>query len=244
MSVVQAQRHIHSPLCERAGDAVMPDRHARPVPPPAPDADANGCRTRLKNAHGTVFRKLLYPWHPWSMVRVAVHEAIAKKDGVIFRCTLSGLDTDRWLEIPAWMFERAACPDQPRLATAPFVSISALTALSDLIDQALKSLAKSSNALISGTSESSHDQIRGEAHGQADIVATVTNTDRGSKASAKRRSSADRSVRPRIVDIADEDTGVAGVAEGDQKHTHEPTSAIDPGTRVGKQHRLADGGQP
>ncbi len=78
------------------------------------------------------------------------------------------------------MFERAACPDQPRLATAPFVSMSALTALSDLIDQPLKSLAKSSNALISGTSESSHDQNRGEAHGQADIVPTVTNTDRGS----------------------------------------------------------------
>jgi hypothetical protein len=37
---------------------------------------------------------------------VAIHEAIEKADGVVFRCTLSGSDADRWLEVPAWMFER------------------------------------------------------------------------------------------------------------------------------------------
>jgi hypothetical protein len=76
-------------------------------------------RTRLKNAHGTAFRELLYPWHPWSTMRVAVHEATAKTDGVVLRCTLSGLDVGRWLEVPAWMFEPAACLDYPRPTDAP-----------------------------------------------------------------------------------------------------------------------------
>jgi hypothetical protein len=47
-------------------------------------------------------------------MRVAVYEAIGKTDGNVFRCTLSGLDSYRWLEVPAWMFERAACPNQSR----------------------------------------------------------------------------------------------------------------------------------
>jgi hypothetical protein len=177
-------------------------------------------------------------------MRVAVHETIAKADGVVFHCSLSGLDADRWLEVPAWMFDRAACPDQPRLATSPFVGMSALSTLSDLIHQALGGLSASSDTPLSDASVSSHDQNRGEAHDRADIVATVSNTGRGSKVSAKRRRSADRSVRRRAIDIADEDAGVAGVARGDQKHTHQPTGAIVSGTRAGKRRRLADGGQP
>jgi len=49
-------------------------------------------------------------------MRVAVHETIAKSDGVAFRCTLSGSASDRWLEIPAWMFERSGFPEQARVA--------------------------------------------------------------------------------------------------------------------------------
>ena len=30
---------------------------------------------------------------------------------VVFRCTLDGSQADRWLEVPAWMFDRTACPD-------------------------------------------------------------------------------------------------------------------------------------
>ena len=69
---------------------------------------------------------------------MAIHEAIEKADGAVFRCTLSGSEADRWLEVPAWMFDRAACPDALRLATAPFVSAGALSALIDLLQQALK----------------------------------------------------------------------------------------------------------
>ena len=119
------------------------------------------CTTKFKNAHGTVFRELLYHWHPWFGMRVAIHEAVDKADGVVFRCTLSGSVADRWLEVPAWMFDRAICPDPPRLTASPFISMDELSALSDLLRQVLKLPPSSSNAPDSGASGSSHDQNRG-----------------------------------------------------------------------------------
>ena len=70
---------------------------------------------------------------------MAIHEVVDKADDVVFRCTLSGSAADRWLEVPAWMFDRARCLDPPRLTASPFVSMDALSALSDLLRQALKS---------------------------------------------------------------------------------------------------------
>ena len=49
---------------------------------------------------------------------MAIHEAIDKADGIVFRCTLSGSAADRWLEVPAWMFDRARCLDPPRLTAS------------------------------------------------------------------------------------------------------------------------------
>src|SRR5258705_8840152 len=51
----------------------------------------------------------------------------------------------------------------PRLTASPFVSMGALSALSDLLRQALKLPLSSSNAPHSDASRSSHDQNRGEA---------------------------------------------------------------------------------
>lgn len=62
------------------------------------------------------------------------------------------------------MFERAACPDKLPLTAEPFVTMEALAELSTLLDLALKDLAASSNARLSGASRTSHDQNRGEAH--------------------------------------------------------------------------------
>jgi hypothetical protein len=41
---------------------------------------------------------------------------------VVFRCTLDGSQADRWLEVPAWMFDRTACPDAEPLTAQPFVA--------------------------------------------------------------------------------------------------------------------------
>jgi hypothetical protein len=94
-------------------------------------------------------------------MRLAVHEAIANTDGIVFRCTLSGLDVDRRLEVSAWTFEGAAFPDHPRLATSQFVNMSVLTALSDLIDQASKNLLALSDTLPSDTLGSPRPELEG-----------------------------------------------------------------------------------
>src|SRR5258707_14233538 len=85
------------------------------------NADAGHCTTRFENAHRTILRELLYPWHPWFGKLVAIHETMDKVGGVVFRCTVAGAHADLWLEIPAWMFDRAACPDPSGRITKPFV---------------------------------------------------------------------------------------------------------------------------
>src|ERR1700704_6820933 len=129
----------------------------------SPDAGGDDCTTTFENAHRTVLREVLYRHHPWFGRRVCVHQTVDKADDVVFRCTLDGSQADRWLEVPAWMFDRMACPDPGLLARQPYVSIGALAALSALLDLALKDQT-SSAVLLSGASRASHDQNRGETH--------------------------------------------------------------------------------
>ena len=84
-----------------------------------------GCTTTFENAHRTVLREVLYQHHPWFGRRVCVHGAVDKVGNVVFRCTLDGSQADRWLEVPAWMFDRTACPDAELLTAQPFVCIDA-----------------------------------------------------------------------------------------------------------------------
>src|SRR5437588_5744791 len=116
-------------LCRGALTAriVLPDSACS-----APGAASRCCTTRLENAHGTEFRELLYPWHPWSGLRIGIHEAIERPGGVVFRCDLTASDANRWLEIPAWMFERSACA-KVRLAVEPHTDLSALVMLGALL---------------------------------------------------------------------------------------------------------------
>jgi hypothetical protein len=173
-------------------------------------------------------------------MRVAIHEAADKADGVVFRCTLSGSAADRWLEVPAWMFERARCLDPPRLTASPFVSMDALSALSDLLRQVLKPPLSSSNAPHSGASRSSRDQNRGEAHDHAKPGATASDAGPTAKASAKRPLPADRPVRRRN---ADADAVMAGPAGGDAGCAHRHDGAVDPRARSDRQPGLTDGGR-
>jgi len=54
-----------------------------------------------------------------------VHAAIDKAESVFFRCTMDGSEASPWLEIPAWMFERAAHLDELPLTAEPFVTAKA-----------------------------------------------------------------------------------------------------------------------
>ena len=92
--------------------------------------------------------------HPWFARWVAVHEAIDKSDGVVFRCSLSGSDADRWLEVPAWMFDRSACA-RVRVATDGEADLVALTTLATLLRHVLNHHFASSNAPLSGASRNS-----------------------------------------------------------------------------------------
>src|SRR5262249_56144245 len=83
--------------------------------------------------------------------------------GTVFRCSLSGSDADRWLEVPAWMFDRSACA-RVRVAADAHVDLAALTALAALLRHALDNRFASSNAPLSGVSSLSRDQNREEAH--------------------------------------------------------------------------------
>ena len=202
-----------------------------------PRAGAPRCRTEFENAHGTVFRELLYPWYPWCGLQVAVHEAITRADGVAFRCTLTGSGGDRWLEVPAWMFDRATCPDQARLAAQPSVSLIALSALAKLLRQA------SSSAPHPGASSSSHERTRGERHGSDDF-SQHERTPEDVHGRSARTHAANRTVRRRTAWRPDEHPGVAGFAGGHAGRADQPVGTTDPGPCRNAPGQPSGGGRP
>jgi hypothetical protein len=135
---------------------------------------AGRCTTRRENAHRTEERKVLYSWHPWAGCIVRIHEVIEKAAGEVARCSHDGVASVRLLELPIWMFDRAACASM-RVETLPWVDIAALAALRTLLDAAAIGGAvgrASSNAPVSGVARVSHDQNRGEAHATPPTAST------------------------------------------------------------------------
>jgi hypothetical protein len=63
---------------------------------------------------------------------------IAKEAGGVLRCSLGGDIGGRWLELPAWMFDRAACVSI-RTASASYVACAALLALKQCLALVLAS---------------------------------------------------------------------------------------------------------
>ena len=170
-----------------------------------PNVGAGRCTTRRGNAHRTEDRKVLYPWHRWAGRFVHIHELIGKAAGDVVRCSHDDDTSGRWLELPIWMFDRAACAPM-RLETCPQVNIAALQALRALLDETaigggtvgLASL----NTPVSGAARVSHDQNRGDIH----ATPTATST-RPSK-----RDTAVRSVRYGERRQRDADAGMADTA--------------------------------
>ncbi|MET4323879.1 hypothetical protein ABIC02_007671 [Bradyrhizobium sp. RT5a] len=181
------------------------------------------CTARFENAQRTVLREVLYRYHPWFGCRVCVHGAVDKAGDVAFRCTLDGSQADRWLEVPAWMFDRTACPEEELLAARPFVSITALAALSALLDLVLMDRTPSA-ALLSSASRASHDQNRGETHVTADGNARERIPTQSTTAAA----AADGSVRERPAERRHRRASMAGVAGGSPGGPHKPDDAVDP----------------
>ena len=72
---------------------------------------------------------------------------LSRSGEVVFRCSLSGTDVDRWLEIPAWIFERSACA-RMRVAADAHVDPAALMAFAELVRDALSNRCPPSSALV------------------------------------------------------------------------------------------------
>jgi len=62
---------------------------------------------------------------------VDVHAVIEKSSGAVLRCSERG-SGERWLELPAWMFDRAACL-AVEIAVRPRVDMAVLSALGALL---------------------------------------------------------------------------------------------------------------
>jgi hypothetical protein len=199
---------------------------------------ARRCTTRFENAHRTVLREVLYRHHPWFGRQVCVHSAVEKDGFVALRCTPEESQADRWLEVPAWMFDRTACPDPGLLAAQPYVSIEALAALSALLDLALKGQTPSA-VLLSGASGASHDQNRGETHVTRDEKLRARIPTQSTIAPA----ASDRSVRERPVKRRDRRASMAGAAGGSAGSAHEPDDAVDPGPCCDDSDAAREGGR-
>ena len=192
--------------------------------------------TKLKNAHRTAWREVLYRFHPWSGRDVCVHAMIERAGSVVFRCTLDGSDAARWLEIPAWMFDRALCPHEPCLAQEPFAGVEALKALSALLDQALKTAVPSSNAPLSDAFEISHDQNRRESH-----VSQGDNAGDHAPARPAKRFAADGFVQGRGG--GGRHTRMDGTSGGRTGRTRQPDDAVAPETCTNEPSAVRSGGR-
>src|SRR5215467_5152761 len=100
----------------------------------AQGACAPGCTRRRDNAHKIEELEVLYQWHPWFGRVVHVHEVIEQRASGVLRCSPDGDASRRWLELPQWMFDRAAClaigmAASPRADTAALITLK--TCLAD-----------------------------------------------------------------------------------------------------------------
>jgi hypothetical protein len=75
--------------------------------------------------------------HPWFGRTAMVYEALTKGGFAVCRCGFDDQRNDRSLEVPAWMFEPAAC-DRLRLTGTPIVDCHALAELKTLLQTALR----------------------------------------------------------------------------------------------------------
>src|ERR1700747_3385187 len=114
----------------RLRDELLNGRSSTQCAQPRPSSRAGAVTTtREGNAHRTDKsdeREVLYPWHPWAGCTVYVHETVEKTAGTALRCSRDGGAPERWLPLPVWMFDRAACLLM-RIARDPQVDLAALS---------------------------------------------------------------------------------------------------------------------
>jgi hypothetical protein len=234
--------------CPSAASCPQPCRrgsrwHLHAIPPSAcggraPCAAGGCCTSGLENAHGTEFREVLYRWHPWFGLRVAVHETVSRLDGIVFRCTLTG-EGGRQLELPAWMFDQAACRDCFPLATSPLVSTMGLRALSDLLRNVLKRGATASTASPCGASCASRNEDVGEARARQHDETPNEGIERPAQ-----RAATVRPVRREPAAVGRGHADMVYPSGRGKKRADRPDETTDPGARGSRAAERDRGGQP
>ena len=189
----------------------------------ATNAASCSCTTRSQYAHGTEIRELLYQWHPWVGRRVHVHEVIEKAGWVAFRCSLTGIASDRRLEVPVWMFDRVGDPSW-QVGTAPVASVAALEALAALLHDATGVCGGASQSRDSSAASGSQKAIPGDAH------ATPTDT------------AATRLVRPSQRLRSGPDAALADIARRGAGNADQADGPLDPRPRRRRSSASPDGG--
>ena len=134
----RAQQHP-SPV-----DGGIPVSGRCPIWPADPGLQDPGCRavyrdctTRQSNTHGSELRKLVYPWHPWAGRDIWICATQIRNDRTIFHCVVDPNSDVPAIEVPQWMFDRAACC-RMQSAPSPSVNVEALRELKNSLTAALR----------------------------------------------------------------------------------------------------------
>jgi len=178
------------------------------------------CRytTTRQNAHVTEEREVFYPWHPWFGRAVHIHELFERCDAPVFRCELTDVPIRRRLEVPVWMFDRAACLHLYR-AEMPQVDLLALERLGALIEGRAGQASVATPVIGAG-----HSSF--ESRGDADA--------------AREPPRASRATRP--IPLVQSGSRVAPPADGGTGDGSAPVGADAEGARYGETGR-PDGGR-
>ena len=196
------------------------------------------CTTKLENAHGTEFREVLYRWHPWFGLRVAVHETVSRSDGIVFRCTLTGEGGRRWSFRPGCsiglLVEMAFLWRQ-----RPMSPRRGYRALSDLLRNVLKRGATASTASPCGASCASRNEDVGEARARQHDETPNEGIERPAQ-----RAATVRPVRREPAAVGRGHADMVYPSGRGEKRADRPDETTDPGARGSRAAERDRGGQP
>jgi len=180
------------------------------------NAGGGDCTTQRRNAHRTVRREVLYPWHPWAGCTVQIHEVIEKASGDTVRCGFEAGAAGRCLELPAWMLDRAACFGM-QLEVQPSVNTQALSVLVTLLAGVSRGRCSEppiSIAPVLGAAQESRNQNRGETNATPAPSSSECSNPSSTARPVRSAARVQRRARASVEHVAGGDTADAGAADG------------------------------
>ena len=179
---------LHDRGCRYRGVQVVKVPESRPANSerrvPMKSVAVSGCTTRQTKTHITEHREVYYRWHPCFGKRVEIEQGVNKPHGAVFRCFVDAAEFPSNLEIPKWMFDRAACTlmvDKIK----PNVSVDALWELqlllqsaapaNDMVEEQRHSPKRKGDADEAPTTSTSSQSVKSvPRHSEAPAVALTT----------------------------------------------------------------------